>query len=185
MFYVTRVLALQHCHQHRLLHTPSWKHLPLVQSGILDKPDEELWVARIQRLSFCARFWVPKHQAPLRPICETLLYCQVAHQHRPHHVGSWGVGRRLVLWMPIPSHVQEEEALRAGVATDQQRPSLVEPTIPAGATRAHAPFDLQCVVTRFGNPADKSPIPPISVPYFIYFLIPQTNIWDILVLLIF
>ena len=47
VIYITRVIKLQHSDQIMLLKTPSWKHLPFVQSGILDKPDEKLRVARI------------------------------------------------------------------------------------------------------------------------------------------
>ena len=75
-----------------------------------------------------------------------------------------------MLWVPIAGHVQKEEALRAGVASHQERPPLVEPTIAACTARAHTPFDLQRVVPRFGNSADKSSIPPISVPSFNVFL---------------
>ena len=107
---------------------------------------------------------MPKHQAPLCPICEPLLDCQVAHQHRSHHVGSRGVGLRLVLWVPVPGHVQKEETLRARVATRQERPPVVEPPVTTCATRPHTPFDLERVVPRFGDATDKSAVPPVAVP---------------------
>ena len=73
---------------------------------------------------------------------------------------------RFIIWVPIASHVQKEETLRARVATRQERPPVVEPTIPAGATRPHTPFDLERVVPRFGDATDKSAVPPISIPSF-------------------
>ena len=43
----------------------SWKHLALVQSGILHKPGKELRVRAVERLPFCTLGWVPEHEATL------------------------------------------------------------------------------------------------------------------------
>ena len=117
-----------------------------------------------KRLPFFTRFWVPEHQTTLGPVGEPLLDCQVTYQHRPHHMRSRGRARSLVLWMPITCHVQKEEALGTRVATHQERPPLVKPTIPTGATSPHTPLDFERVVARFGDAADERPVPPVAVP---------------------
>ena len=65
VFYVTRVLKFYPCKQKATLNPQSWKHLALVQSGILHEPGKELRVRAVERLPFCTLGWVPEHEATL------------------------------------------------------------------------------------------------------------------------
>ena len=76
------------------------------------------------------------------------------------------MARCLVLWVPIACHVQKEQALRTGVATHQDRPAIVEPTIAACTARAHTPFDLEAMAASFRNAPHQGPIPFVTKASF-------------------